>query len=753
MFHDNPQQDVSDLFRNYQQRQDNFLITGLSGASRVQLCAICRQPGHNSANCPQKENDPDYCSLVDHDSPELNSRITARKSKLLAIRDATIKELKSKQNRIRAEFIHTEITKGKNLNPDDSLDYLGSWFENQDKLSKIIIEALRAACGDISVLPRHILIQAQPGVGKTLLMEAIAYLLVLGGGIRNHLSRELLVGQLRTFENAFLLTGLSSKDFEPDMKRAMHYFRPENIFHRNSLTKKKEFIKRINEKPELLDNAVFFIDEARLVIQKSMTLDKLWQLFGLNEETIIDRNILFFYIDATPQGIQHIFESKLTRGKLFFMNPGNNYFGNERMLRGEEGITFHNIVANSNNDVATQGGREGMVRHILSTGEGVSIFRIENKKNRNEFIDELKKHEEEVEYFVDTNVEHHSHDWELFNTDGKKMLFEEATNLKLEGKHRVFILIQKYPCSKRFRYNKVPKLRIIYDSRIRNKKDDTSTQGIHARFWGYYAPEELDKLSIDCYGCKEHFERYKEYIDSGGVIPNGYDSKILDSGNKYAKKTLHYHRLNGSDVNQPRYIENVECDYNNGIIYHGDIAGNYYKTGMLSKNVTDITHPSICKTNYNNIIDEHDRLYNVNSTENDELRQLDHKDAPTKLANGEYYSSLEDLEERVNKLATYFGQSLGNGRWSYNTQVGYAALHSLYGHDGRMGVQSIARTSPASTIPPSNFVTGAGGRICFRDSDDTFKHRVYSWKFNPNDHNEGYKYLLLWKGKKEALER
>ena len=111
MFHDNPQQDVSDLFRNYQQRQDNYLITGLSGASRVQLCAICRQPGHNSANCPQKENDPDYCSLVDHDSPELNSRITARKSKLLAIRDATIKELKSKQNRIRAEFIHTEITK------------------------------------------------------------------------------------------------------------------------------------------------------------------------------------------------------------------------------------------------------------------------------------------------------------------------------------------------------------------------------------------------------------------------------------------------------------------------------------------------------------------------------------------------------------------------------------------------------------------------------------------------------------------
>ena len=366
MFHDNPQQDVSDLFRNYQPRN--------------QRCAICRQSGHNSANCPQKENDPDYCSLVDHDSLELNSHIKSRQALLLATRDAIIQELKSKQNRIKREFIHI-----KNLeNPDDSLDYLGSWFENQDKLSKRIIEALYTSRGDISVLPRHILIQAQPGAGKTALMEAIMYLLIVCGGMRNHLSREILVGPLRTFENAFLLTGLSSKDFEPDMKKAMHYFRPENIFHRNSLTKNKEFIKRISEKPELLDNAVFFIDEARLVIQKSMTLDKLWQLFGLNEETIIDRNILFFYIDATPQGIQHIFQSTLTCGQVFFMNPGNNYFGNERMLRGEEGITFHNIVANSNNDVATQGGREGMVRHILSKGEGVSIFRIENKKNRNE---------------------------------------------------------------------------------------------------------------------------------------------------------------------------------------------------------------------------------------------------------------------------------------------------------------------------------------------------------------------------------
>ena len=224
------------------------------------------------------------------------------------------KSTKSKQNLIKSEFIHI-----KNLeNPDDSLDYLGSWFENQDKLSKRIIEALCTSRGDISVLPRHILIQAQPGAGKTALMEAIMYLLIVCGGMRNHLSREILVGLLRTFQNAFLLTGLSSKDFEPDMKKAMHYFRPENIFHRNSLTKNKEFIKRISEKPELLDNAVFFIDEARLVIQKSMTLDKLWQLFGLTEETIIDRNILFFYIDATPQGIQHIFESTLTRGQVFF---------------------------------------------------------------------------------------------------------------------------------------------------------------------------------------------------------------------------------------------------------------------------------------------------------------------------------------------------------------------------------------------------------------------------------------------------
>ena len=49
------------------------------------------------------------------------------------------------------------------------------------------------------------------------------------------------------------------------MKKALKYIDEVNIYHLNDLIGKKEsFVKRIENEPELLDNAIFFIDEARL---------------------------------------------------------------------------------------------------------------------------------------------------------------------------------------------------------------------------------------------------------------------------------------------------------------------------------------------------------------------------------------------------------------------------------------------------------------------------------------------------------
>ena len=71
------------------------------------------------------------------------------------------------------------------------------------------------------------------------------------------------------------------------MKKALKYIDEDNIYHLNDLIGKKEsFVKRIENEPELLDNAIFFIDEARLVVELGRTLGKLFGMLGLTQENI-----------------------------------------------------------------------------------------------------------------------------------------------------------------------------------------------------------------------------------------------------------------------------------------------------------------------------------------------------------------------------------------------------------------------------------------------------------------------------------
>ena len=722
MFHDNPQQDVSDLFRNYESHGTTDPGDRTISSSRVQLCGICRQPGHNRARCPQirTQTETSTESIIDIDDPQLKVKIAERRARITALRENEIKNLKLAQERHRTlQLLDDKKSHDNRQEPE----YYGSWHDNQDATSEKILEVIHASTdyGDsLGKVKSHNLCTASCGSGKTELIDALAYKIQ---------TSKKPIFENRSRENMILMTGYSSKDFVPDMKKALKYIDKDNIYHLNDLISKKEsFVKRIENEPELLDNAIFFIDEARLVVELERTLGKLFGMFGLTQENIKKFSILFFHIDATPQDVEIMFDKELhlTVDK-HILEPGENYFGAERMLNGEN-IKFNSIEANSNNDILCIAGRYEMVKRIKQCGNGNSVFRIPAGRRASVARDEFKRLLEDkgIKVYIDASGKENESDWIVDEQSNERIKFGDAI-IKDYGQPVVFILIQKYLCSKRFRFNKTHK--IMYDTMYPGKPDNLSTQGIITRFWGYYNPKEMDELNIDCYGCKEHFERYIYYVDTEN-IPNGYVSNKLDSQNQYPRKPI-YHNNTIASLDNIHHTTDVKRHYeDNKTIYGSDLAGSYYRDHKkLTGDILSVTHPCEITRNFSKIVDEHHEKFP------DEPDHLNDK------SNGEYFTELKELEKRVNTISKYFGYTWRNfagGIWKRSLEEEQHVKEWKY-------VKNIAKKRPSSTLPHSH--------IPWKSQEKMFAHRVYSWRFDPTNDDEPIKFMLLWKGKEMGIER
>ena len=723
MFHDNPQQDVSDLFRNYESHGTTDPGDRTISSSRVQLCGICRQPGHNRARCPQRRTQTETSteSIIDIDDPQLKFKIAERRARITAVRENEMRIAREAQEKHRKlQLLYDKKSPDNRQEPE----YYGSWHDNQDATAEKILEVIHASTDEGDSLGKvrsHNLCTASCGSGKTELVDALA--------CKIQTSKKPIF-ENRSRENMFLKTGYSSKDFVPDMKKALKYIDKDNIYHLNDLISKKDsFVKRIENEPELLDNAIFFIDEARLVVELGRTLGKLFGMLGLTQENIKKLNILFFYIDATPQDVEIMFNKELF-GLVdkHILEPGENYFGAERMLNGEENIKFNSIEANSNNDILSIAGRYEMVKRIKQRGNGNSVFRIPNAGRRSGVArEEFKRLLEDkgIKVYIDASGKENEADWLVDEQGNERIKFGDAI-IKDYGKPVVFILIQKYLCSKRFRFNKTHK--IMYDTMYSGKPDNLSTQGILSRFWGYYTPKEMGELNIDCYGCKEHFERYIYYVDTEN-IPNGYVSNKLDSQNQYPRKPM-YHNNTIASLDNIHHTTDVKRHYENGkTIYGSDLAGDYYKNHKkLTGDILSVTHPREITRNFSKIVHEHHEEF---------PDQPDHRNDKS---NGEYFYELEDLEKRVNTISNYFGHTWRNftgGIWKRSSEEEQRVKEWKY-------VKNIAKKRPSSTLPPSH--------TPWINQERTFAHRVYSWKFDPDDDNERIKFMLLWKGKEMGIE-
>jgi hypothetical protein len=300
-----------------------------------------------------------------------------------------------------------------------------------------------------------------------------------------------------------------------------------------------------------------------------------------------------------------------------------------------------------------------------------------------------------IDYYVDTGLKSHK-DYRWFDED---ISFGDAIHRNY-GKPTVFILIDKYTCSKRFRFH--PNIRTIYDSRSEDKSDNSSIQGIIGRFMGYYEPEELENININIYGCKEHFERYKSYVDTG-LIDEGYVSTNFNTKTRRLSKVTHLDRTIGCILDVTSFKKTIKDDYDTyGVVYSGNKSGQWYREHrILTPEVMDVTHPSSIPT-----------IVKVDKTE--------------LISTGEEYQTIDELNTRMKELT----------RKDYDFRLSRGQKNSHISRNTIDYLRTLGQQRASSNLPESLEKFFNGRR--------TFIHRIYVWK----DHEGRDRYYLRWMAKK-----
>jgi hypothetical protein len=688
------------------QKQNMFCSPVIqTSSSRTQRCGICREYGHNRVRCPNKTpTEPNVVECqIDLESEDVKNEIQHFTERMEAYCDRYCERNRQRQKDLVEERVF-EVWKKLGIEERNKYDdnfknfssvarepYYGMWFNNQEECWDDMYYSLMSRHEKGLPMPNHFLITAEMGAGKTDMTDCLAYKLstimpTLPGDYGNSFN-------LRHRDHMFLISPYSSKDYVPDMKRSLKFIPSENIYHRNDVEKDRKFQNRIRSEPHLLHNAVIFIDEARLVLQKGMTIDKLWQMLGLNDQIIKKHNIMFCYIDATPQDISLAFNPDVsTDVDSLRMRHGETYYGTERILTEDGLIRFSDVSKIANTDIHYQVGRENLV-NLIRNVDGNHVFRIKNQKDREHFMSLLRI--ASIDYYVDTGLKSHK-DYHWFDED---ISFGDAIHRNY-GKPTVFILIDKYTCSKRFRFN--PNIKTIYDSRSEDKSDNSSTQGLIGRFMGYYEPEELENLSIDIYGCKEHFERYLSYLNTGVIDPE-YVSAHFNTKLKKLSKETHLDRTLRIIPAVTSFRRTIKDDYDKyGVVYSGNKSGQWYREhGILTSEVMGITHPP-----------------SIPITVDVCGKEL--------TSTGEEYQTIDELNARMRELT----------KKDYDFRDSRGRKTDYGGHKTIDDLRVLGQHRPSSNLP--------AGLEKFYNGRKTFIHRIYVWK----DHEGRDRYYLRWMAKK-----
>jgi len=509
---------------------NNTSLSNSVSVKRKQTCGKCGQIGHNKRSCKAIiESIPIEPLIVHNDEHIIISKKLISEHSYISQCELIDILKKSYQNKIISEIFEEIFINDKRFSNIDhfkkyfldnnlNIEYpiYNLWYYNQDDLSLEITDYILRN-DDIN----HIPVTSQCGSGKTMAMDSIVNRLMITP-IEDYT-------RFININNIFVITGYSSKEWITDMKKNLKIIKSDNVFHRDTIKNLKNII--IKDYKRLL-NAVLFIDEARLVVEPGMTIDKFFKELGLEPEIISRYNIKIFYIDATLDSHNISLKDLDNVSEIVFqMEPGENYIGvNHSMDYWLKKIGKYNLKHDIGfNKIFKR------IKKLKIMSKNKHLFRITDSKTRNKFIRKINELGYTY-YLVDSSKD--SHQW------GEHSFDEELS--KVKENVSIYILKDMYRCSKRFRLNEY--IGIIYEQDTTS--DTITTQGLIARFFGYYPDLTNIKPFMICN--LDHFKNQKYELENGEPHES-YKTNYV-KGDRLLKPTWNSELLNSTE-NSKRTIK------------------------------------------------------------------------------------------------------------------------------------------------------------------------------------------------------
>ena len=131
--------------------------------------------------------------------------------------------------------------------------------------------------------------------------------------------------------NIYLLSSLSSVEWNRQNKDRMPIFIKDNVFHRNEL--KNKFADAVRNK----QNVLIILDELHIASQEEQLLSKLFEeLHLLNKDYLLENDVKLIEISATPDSTIYDLKQWNEHHRIIKFEPSDNYIGAKELMNNHQ---------------------------------------------------------------------------------------------------------------------------------------------------------------------------------------------------------------------------------------------------------------------------------------------------------------------------------------------------------------------------------------------------------------------------------
>jgi len=339
-------------------------------------------------------------------------------------------------------------------------------------------------------------------------------------------------------DNIYIITGLSSTDWERQTKKRMPFNLDKNIFHNGQL---KDFKKKVKGKK----NVLLLIDEAHMASKDTQTINTILIDLGWNLDHMLENDIKLVFMTATPDGIAFAMKKwPKDRYDIHIMEPGQGYYGTRDMLeRGKlleskdiDGLYDEDDSVYYITDEIESNWCEIIKNHLTFSTPKYLIIRLKLPYDKNNYMAMF-------DYVIKNNFQNKAHlfsvNYDEYSQTGTIPDLEKF--LKVPPiKHRIVFIKSKLTCA-----DTIPKMNIgSMVERVTNN-DSFAIQSLGGRATGYGSNEIFIYTNIDTF--KRYEQMWDKKFNNISTIPWKSNTTKVFNGETVSKKLYASPDVRGAD--------------------------------------------------------------------------------------------------------------------------------------------------------------------------------------------------------------